>query len=104
MPRLIEENPNLPQITQDTMPAVRYWASVLVRELLRINQSIAYRLNRSISQDGEVAMDAPLGLKSYEAADLPDAADWEGHVVYVSDAAPGSKFKGSDGTAWVDLG
>lgn len=62
------------------------------------------RINNSINKDGSLAMAAPFGLAHYDTADRPDAADWEGHVIYVPDAAGGSKFQGSDGTTWVSLG
>lgn len=40
----------------------------------------------------------------YLTADLPPASKKEGLVVYVPDAAAGSKYQGSDGTNWVPLG
>ena len=43
---------------------------------------------------------SPLALRSYLAADLPDATANTGSIVYVSDTG---KFKGSTGGAWVDL-
>jgi hypothetical protein len=40
----------------------------------------------------------------YTSASRPSAANNEGAVIYVSDAAAGTKFQGSNGSAWVPLG
>lgn len=47
---------------------------------------------------------APDRPRRFTTATLPAANKNEGLVVYVSDAAAGSKFQGSDGTSWVALG
>lgn len=47
---------------------------------------------------------ARVKFPTYLAADIPPAADHEGEAIYVSDGAAGSKFRGSDGSSWVDLG
>lgn len=46
----------------------------------------------------------PVTPPEYLTADIPPAANYPGGVIYVSDAAAGSNFQGSNGTAWVDLG
>lgn len=46
----------------------------------------------------------PVGLGQVTLATLPDPAKYTGHVIYVADGAAGSRFLGSDGTAWVSLG
>lgn len=44
----------------------------------------------------------PVKLAEYDVAGLPDAADWTGHVVYISDGEAGSAAIGvSDGTNWL---
>jgi hypothetical protein len=46
-----------------------------------------------------------LRLPTYTMATLPPATTANaGMPVYVSDAAAGSKYQGSDGSAWVSLG
>lgn len=40
----------------------------------------------------------------YLTAKRPAAADKEGLIIYVPDAAAGSKYQGSDGASWVSLG
>ncbi len=72
--------------------------------LNRIISAIAIRLNEVLPKDGSEGMDAPIVLKSYIVAERPSASSWEGGVIYVSDAAGGSKFQGSDGTSWLSLG
>ena len=59
---------------------------------------IAMRANVGLPIDGTKSMNAPLSLKSYTAADLPDATLWEGAWVWVSDAGLPAY---SDGTNWV---
>lgn len=67
--------------------------------LLSVLQQFGYAINHLLDR-----FEAPLPLAIFEAADLPDAADWEGAIVYVSDGSSGQKFRGSDGTNWVNLG
>jgi Pectate lyase superfamily protein len=43
-------------------------------------------------------------LPTYALVDRPTASGWDGVVIYVKDAAAGSKFQGSNGTSWVSLG
>jgi hypothetical protein len=66
--------------------------------------SLGQRLNGSIHKDGQVDMEAPFGLKPYTVATLPDATEYEGKIIYVSDGGAGAVFQGSDGTVWVNLG
>lgn len=46
----------------------------------------------------------PIQVARYTEATLPSAADWEAGVIYVTDGAAGTRFRGSDGTSWVTLG
>jgi len=64
----------------------------------------AFRINRTLPKDGTEAMTGPLPLRSYTVATRPDATLNEGAVIYVSDAAAGAIFQGSNGAAWVNLG
>lgn len=77
---------------------------VLAKILLAEFFDHGFRLNRVLPKDGTEAMTAPLVLAEYTVATLPTASDWEGGVIYVSDGAAGQKFRGSDGTSWVNLG
>lgn len=43
-------------------------------------------------------------LPSYTTAGRPAASSVPRSLIFVSDAAAGSKFQGSDGAAWVALG
>jgi len=43
-------------------------------------------------------------LPSYLTANIPLATDHKGGIIFVSDAAAGAAFQGSDGTSWVNLG
>lgn len=45
-----------------------------------------------------------LKLPKREAANLPDPTLHEGEIIYMPNEALGSQFKGSNGTAWRDLG
>jgi hypothetical protein len=46
----------------------------------------------------------PPELPNYTTATIPEAKFHEGGIIYVSDAASGANFQGSDGTSWVNLG
>lgn len=76
------------------------WGAVLIEAIQQHGQ----RLNDSIHKDGGIAMVNPLVLGPFLNASLPTAANWTGGIIYVSDGAAGTKFRGSDGVAWVNLG
>lgn len=61
---------------------------------------IAQRANVGLPLDGTHVMQSPIPLKSYLVVDLPDAAIWEGAVLYVSDETGGAVIAFSDGTNW----
>lgn len=103
MARPAPERVNFPIVPRDQQ-ALRGWASSLVARLADLITELGTRANASISDDGDKRMAAPLPLQSVKAADLPPAADWEGSIIYVSDGASGAKFRGSDGSSWVNLG
>ena len=98
----VEHAATLPAII-GTGPHVTYLRLLNVA-LTRIMSAIAIRLNEVLPKDGTEGMDAPIVLKSYLSANRPTASSWTGGVIFVSDAAGGSKFQGSDGTSWVSLG
>lgn len=47
---------------------------------------------------------APVKPREYLAANIPAAADHEGEIIYVPDGGAGAQYRGSNGTAWVNLG
>lgn len=47
-----------------------------------------HRLNLVLPKDGTEAMTGPLELNTYTVATLPDASDFGGSVIYVSDGGP----------------
>jgi hypothetical protein len=67
-------------------------------------RQLAERVNAAFPKDGTERMTAPLKLKSYVIADLPDATLWEGALVFVSDGSAGQKLRYSDGTNWIVAG
>lgn len=103
MPRPVPERQELPVPRTDDRN-MNVWGMLLVRTLMNVLSEIGQRLNRSINVDGEVTMNQPLVLATFTSAERPDAGDWEGGVIYVSDASAGSKFQGSNGSSWVSLG
>ncbi|MFW6028241.1 MAG: hypothetical protein ACOC9Q_01810 [bacterium] len=103
MAQPVSERPALPQPPRDERGLIG-WALTLMRSLFQVLQQHGRAINETVQVDGSRSMDNPLPLQSVEAADLPDAADWEGAIIYVSDGSSGAKFRGSDGTNWVDLG
>jgi hypothetical protein len=92
-----------PTLTQGEA-TILSWAGNLVDYLARRLAEFGRRINGSIHEDGTVPMKAPLKLAFYLDADVPDAADFEGCIIYVSDGGAGQRFRGSDGATWVDLG
>ena len=46
----------------------------------------------------------PVALPTYTTATRPNAVLYPGAMIYVSDAAGGSKLQYSDGAAWVAAG
>ena len=61
---------------------------------------LATRVNAALPKDGTEGMTQPLLLKSFAVADLPDAALWEGAIIYVPDETGGSIIAFSGGTDW----
>jgi hypothetical protein len=53
---------------------------------------------------GLVDNDQNVEPRAYTTATLPAASQHTGKIIFVSDAASGAKFQGSDGTSWVNLG
>ena len=98
----VEERPMLP--AQGIAGPSSGVLTSLVQVLLRLFGVYGFRLNRVLPKDGTEAMEAPLELETYTVATLPAFADYEGCIIYVSDGAGGTKFRGSNGAAWVNLG
>lgn len=63
-------------------------------------RQIAMRANAGLPIDGGLPMLGPLVLASYTVATVPDAAEWEGGVIYVSDETGGAVLAFSEGTDW----
>lgn len=55
---------------------------------------------RNIERAFREPFDAPVRLMIFTVAELPDAADWKGGLVYVSNEAGGAQPAFSDGTNW----
>lgn len=103
MARKVREQLALPSPQQTGFGFV-VWGSTLVRQIAIIVREFGYRLNLAVTRDGQEPMRAPLPLAEYTTATLPPADEWEGSVIYVSDGSSGEKFRGSDGTSWLNLG
>lgn len=74
-----------PSTLSDNSPLARY----IQQELTRLADTIQN------NQSNE-----PYILASYAVANVPDAAYWEGALIYVSDEAGGATVALSDGTDW----
>jgi hypothetical protein len=61
---------------------------------------IAQRANIGLPKDGSQSATQPVRLKDFVVANLPDAALWEGGIVYVSDETGGAVLAFADGTNW----
>lgn len=100
----VNSSPSLSFPGSSDTEVLNAWASAIGSELGEIFAEYGIRVNLSLPKDGSEPMENPLVLAEFLAAGLPAAADWEGGIIYVSDGAAGAKFRGSDGTAWVNLG
>ena len=69
----------------------RYWA-IMPQPWVKWFFTITDRLQHSFM------------LPTYTVATLPVAEDNKGGIIYVSDGGAGAQFRGSNGTAWVNLG
>lgn len=67
-------------------------------------RQLAIRANASLPKDGSLSMVAPLRLMTFTTTTLPDATVWVGSIIYVEDGSAGERFRGSNGTNWVNLG
>ena len=108
MPSKVPERPFLPMgvtARRTDEPSISVaWATSLLRSLLETLTGHAARINFAMPLDGSETMIRPLPLATYTVATLPAAASWTGAVIFVSDGAAGTKFRGSDGTSWLSLG
>lgn len=104
MPLRLPERPLLPRPPLGVPRPLAGFLGALLKHLSRAFTETNTRANASLPQDGLEAMRAPLVLRAYTTATRPTASDWAGGAIYVSDGAAGSKFQGSDGSAWVSLG
>lgn len=63
--------------------------------------SLDSQLSRLIEQDFVRAQPVkPIRLARFDSGSLPDAAAWEGALIYCPDT---QEFRGSDGANWVVL-
>lgn len=100
----VSEQPLLPTANPASISGILVYIGSLAKQLRSIFSQHGFRINRLLPKDGSEAMTGPLELAPYATAAIPAAADHEGTIIYVSDASAGSKFQGSDGTNWVNLG
>lgn len=103
--RPVAERPLLAQLSGANFGALALWATELVKSLIAHFQEIGVRLNRVLPKDGSEAMEGPLVPKTHTVATLPAASSvTPGGIVYVSDGGAGARWRGSDGSAWHNLG
>jgi hypothetical protein len=103
MKKILEQVPFAPVLARST-EGLSAALDGLIRQLTGHFPDVGFRLNRVLPKDGSERMTHPLPLAAFTAAALPAAADWPGCVIYVPDGSPGQKFRGSDGSSWVNLG
>jgi hypothetical protein len=88
----------------EASPILPFDQEAFWQEMNRLLPDYGSRLNAMLAGDGSEAMTGPLKLMSYTTAGRPAASSATGGIIFVSDAAAGSKFQGSDGVGWVSLG
>lgn len=93
MTRPLERTPLVPKLRGATLADIAAWARD--GEKFQINEFI--KLHEFLNADKQ--------LNKYLTSGRPVlSADERGTLIYVTDAAAGSKFQGWDGAAWVSLG
>lgn len=100
----VNERPIFPSLGRADSAGVGTWSVSMIRQLTTVFQQYGFRLNNALLVDGGEAMENPLILATFTTSTLPTASEWEGAIIYVSDGAVGEKFRGSNGTDWVNLG
>lgn len=45
----------------------------------------------------------PMKLPQFTTLTLPDPVDYPGTIIYVTDGTAGTRFRGSDGVAWLNI-
>jgi len=99
---LIEDQPVLPGGLRPG-PNESFLAALTLM-LSQFLTRLVFRVNRVLPRDGSEAMTGPLELMTYTVATLPAAAAANtATIVYISDGDPGEKFRGSDGSAWLNI-
>lgn len=102
----VGERPSLPSPPRGVPISITGWAGDMVKVITSLFSETNLRLNICLPKDGTERMTAALPLLT--TTDTPDtkpaASANEGNIIYVSDGAAGAKFRGSDGTSWVNLG
>ena len=73
-----------------------------------INEVLIPTIARALEEKVIVAPDdlsGENGVRSYLDANKPTAAQMgAGRIIFISDAAAGTQYRGSDGTAYINLG
>ena len=100
---LIPSVARFPVPSAASLESLKAWGAAMNTVLGQYLQRMILRLNGSLQKSGAEPMTGPLRLAQFATADLPAAADWLGAVVYVTDAAAGDEFQGSDGSTWNPL-
>lgn len=100
----VEANPGLPNPPQSVGDLPPY-LSTFVARLTTYLTTLAIRVNESIPKDGSELPTAGTGVATYLTADRPSGLTAP-TIIFVSDAAAGSRFQGWDTTdsAWKPLG
>lgn len=62
--------------------------------------SLTDQQKRAIEDFVERRRNVPVLPRSFLVADVPDAANWTGGIIYVSDETGGATLAFSDGTDW----
>lgn len=94
MARKVTTTPILPRPPGADLYSIAGYLADLVKSLYRALAEYSQSLNSVVEPD------EPVPMPSYAVADLPDATEYEGHQLYVSDETGGATLAFSDGTNW----
>lgn len=101
MANKVSNTPNIPSPAfLQSQTSVSDYITSLVQRLVEEFRAHALRLNASIPADGSEVPTAPVMLKSYPKAGLPDALKFMDGLIIVTDDVGGLTTAFSDGTNW----
>lgn len=102
MANKVNQSPSIPTpVSLTSFTGIATFATSLVNRLVMELREHALRLNKAMVSDGTEVPTAPVMLKPYVKASLPDAATYDNGIIIVRDDVGGLVLAFSDGANWL---